>query len=137
MPLKKQDKEFLRIISALAECNPFLPRRFELEKAALGKDYKDVGLVWSHQINDNIHYNVIRIYDKVSGMLPTVFEDVKSGANKEETDLYIDFILYFLYEKYRDPLTEIATRSRLSEGNPAVYFYDDFQSDFHHYFSVI
>ena len=43
----KSQAKFAKSVSDLIECNPFLPRRIELEKRALGKDFDPVDADWN------------------------------------------------------------------------------------------
>ena len=44
--LSPHEREFLRIVSKLAYCNPFLPERVALEREALGTEFVEGEPVW-------------------------------------------------------------------------------------------
>jgi len=50
--LSGAERAFLSAVSQLAYCNPFLPERADLERAALGGDYVEGESVWSQPVED-------------------------------------------------------------------------------------
>ena len=65
--LSKSERTFLRAVSQLAYCNPFLPERVECERAALGDDFVEGEPVWSLPVNqpERPRANVWRIFARL------------------------------------------------------------------------
>ncbi len=47
-----KERRYLQAIANLGYCNPFLPERVELERAALGSEFVAGGPVWSVSVSD-------------------------------------------------------------------------------------
>ena len=65
--LSRSERTFLRAVSQLAFCNPFLPERVECERAALGGDFVEGEPVWSLPVEhpERPRANVWRIVERL------------------------------------------------------------------------
>ena len=65
--LSRNERAFLRAVSQLAYCNPFLPERVECERAALGSDFLEGEPVWSLPVDqpERPRANVWRIVERL------------------------------------------------------------------------
>src|SRR5580698_1024808 len=99
-------RKFLEAVANLGYCNPFLPERVELERAALGSDFTGAGPVWSVSLShpDVTRPNVTRLHQK----LPAVIEEIRAkldagaSATDEERTIYEESVHCLLYQRYYD-----------------------------------
>ena len=91
--------QFLEVVASLGYCNPFLPERIELERAALGKDFVEEGPVWSVSVSDpdSSRENIARIY----GRLPQAIEETYAVTEHEIT-VHDEAVHTMLYQRYYD-----------------------------------
>ena len=132
------ERALAEAVSELVYCNPFLPRRLELEHRALGSAYVESPPVWSlapAQVDDRA--NVQRLRQRVAELVETVrgrlLEATRPPGDAALT-LYEDLVLYHLYERCREPFYE-AIRSRIEGGEPVRQFrvWRRFRAEFEHY----
>ena len=120
--LSSNERGFLRAVSKLGYCNPFLPERIQYEREALGPDFREAEPVWSMRVDDpdSPHVNSQKIAERVESVARSVRERLAKGAagTKEDLVLYEDATLYLLYDSYRDRLQAagIPTTVRLRRG---------------------
>jgi transcriptional regulator with AAA-type ATPase domain len=98
---------------ALAElvwCNPFLPRRVELERAALGDAFVGAGEVW-HKASPTADPraaspNWPRLAERAEGLVTALHDRLAAGAraSAEDSVLYRDLVFYVLYQRYAEDL---------------------------------
>ena len=105
MPLlTSAERTFLRAVSQLAHCNPFLPEHTDFERAALGADFVPGEPVWSLPVDDpeRPRENVWRIFRRLEPLVEQLRARVASGANggRQELELYEDAVLHVLYLRY-------------------------------------
>src|SRR5215510_13334612 len=101
--LTAAQRRTLEAVSALGYCNPFLPERVELEKAALGAEFVEGEPVWSYRAEQpGPRENVWRLYRKIEPLLDEIQSRLRDGAAASERDLslYEDAVLYLLYTRY-------------------------------------
>src|SRR5258706_11575868 len=69
-----RDHQFLAAVASLGYCNPFLPERMELERAALGREFVPGEVVWSASVTDPdaTRANVALVHRKLEGVLETM-----------------------------------------------------------------
>src|SRR5580704_16540733 len=95
--LSGTQRALLRAISQLGYCNPFLPERVELERAALGADFVEGEPVWSQQVQDpdRPRVNVWRIVERLEPLAEQLRTRLAGGAHASEPDLvlYEDSVL--------------------------------------------
>ena len=85
------ERAFLRAVSQLAYCNPFLPERIQFERAALGSDFVEGEPVWSLPVDEpeRPRANVWRIVERLEKMCAHLREKLAAGANASEADLVL------------------------------------------------
>jgi len=102
--LTTSERAFLRAISSLGYCNPFLPERIEYEREALGPDFVEAEAVWSLRVDDpdTLRSNPVKITERVEALVGKLRERLTTGAAATEPDLllYEDAILWLLYHRY-------------------------------------
>jgi transcriptional regulator with AAA-type ATPase domain len=118
--LPSEERGVLQALTALATCNPFLPERVELERAALGGSFEDVSPVWSKRL-DRRNPNVVKLAERAEAAARGLRERFASGARptREEEQLYEELALYVLYYRFEVRLGETI-------GTSPVPFYEDF-----------
>jgi len=98
------ERAFLRAVSRLAYCNPFLPERIGCERAALGKEFVEGEPVWSLPVEqpERPRANVWRIVERLDPLAKHLRERLCGGAKAgtEDLGLYQDAILHLLYQRY-------------------------------------
>ena len=102
--LTTSERGFLRAISSLGYCNPFLPERIEYEREALGPDFVEAEAVWSLRVDDpdTLRSNPVKITERVEALVGKLRERLTTGAAATEPELllYEDAILWLLYHRY-------------------------------------
>ncbi|HZU29342.1 MAG TPA: sigma 54-interacting transcriptional regulator [Bryobacteraceae bacterium] len=125
------ERRFLTAVSGLAWCNPFLPERIELERAALGRDFVPVGPVWSASVTDpdSTRPNVSNLHRRLEPVLETVHRRLENlpDVNAADLSLYEDSVLYFLYQHYY---------ARFVAAGGRWQFYRQFLADWKRLFSL-
>jgi hypothetical protein len=100
------------VLAELVWCNPFLPRRVELERAALGDDFVPGGEVWhlgAPQREDATSPNLPRLTARAEALLQAAHERLLAGAAASAADvvLYRDLVFYALYARYEPALFDL------------------------------
>src|SRR5579862_2588394 len=100
----KRDRDVLASIAQLGYCNPFLPERIALEKAALGREFVAGGPVWSAEVSDPDakRPNVILLNAKVAEVVERSHERLSQASEIRDDDLtiYEESVHYLLYHRY-------------------------------------
>jgi hypothetical protein len=101
--LRDGERRFLRSVADLGYCNPFLPERVALERAALGREFVAAGPIWSASVSDpdTARPNFVRLHLK----LPAVIESIRERANDatpDELTIYEESVHTLLYQRYYD-----------------------------------
>ena len=103
--LRPADRQFLAALSELSHCNPFEPRRLELERQVLGEQYVDEDLVaWSRTsaTDEMERENVERITSRAVELVERLWQQQSRGQSLRARDvpLYDDLVSYVLYYRY-------------------------------------
>ena len=102
--IRKSEKRQLELFAELATCNPFLPRRMELEKQVLGNDFEDDGIAWSRRLEftDRERFNVTRLTDASIALIKKVKEQADAGKVVPEESLrhYWFVVIYALLYRH-------------------------------------
>src|SRR5260370_742497 len=73
--LSASERAFLRAVSQLAYCNPFLPERIECERAALGAEFVEGEPVWSLPV-DQIFRDIIGSWLAAARLRASVWQSI-------------------------------------------------------------
>lgn len=139
--LNANERAFLRAISSLGYCNPFLPERIQHEREALGPDFRDAEPVWSLRVDDpdTPHPNVLTITERVASLIGKLRDRLagRTTVAADDLALYEDGVLFLLYHRYRDDLHSGIIRA-LDEkrGTGRFSFYEDFLRDWQQHFHI-
>jgi transcriptional regulator with AAA-type ATPase domain len=98
------ERRFLHATASLGYCNPFLPERIEWERAALGREFVEGESIWSVSVADPDADlpNIIRVYEKLSGLIEDLHRRLSSASDltAEELAAYEDSVHSLLYQRY-------------------------------------
>src|SRR5262249_23041929 len=113
---------FLKAVSGLAYCNPFLPERIEWERAALGREVVGHGPVWSASVAspDAVRANVALIHKKLDAMVEPLRERLSAASDLrgDELTFYEESVHYLLYQRFSpQPPTRSHYREFLADWN--------------------
>jgi len=104
--LGNRERRFLESAANLGYCNPFLPERMELERAALGSEFVAGEPVWSASVNepDTARPNVVRLYQKLPLAIEAARDKLSSAADisADEATIYEECVHTMLYQRYYD-----------------------------------
>ena len=132
------DRRFAEALSQLIDCNPFLPQRFALERAALGDEYEtEETAVWSRDIQwGRERPNVQRLTRRAEKLAEHTRKQLGEGvaAKDAELALYEDLALYVLYYRFLARLT--TTADNIDDTRERVALWPDFLEDFGHFFQL-
>ena len=137
MGLSGPQKVTLEAVSRLGYCNPFLPERIELERAALGAEFVPGEPVWSFRMEQpGPRENVWRLYRKLEPLMEVLRERLNSGGrlSDHELALYEDAVLHLLYTRYYQQFYEAGSGEAKAETR--WRFYTNFLSDWRHFFHI-
>jgi len=139
--LDRKGLAFLRAVSKLGYCNPFLPERIEYEREVLGSDFREAEPVWSMRVDDpdSPYNNVLKITEGVATTAHRLRERLtaSAAATDQDLELYQDACLFLLYHRYHDQLTAAVVRALDEKSRPrGFHFYGNFLRDWQHYFHI-
>ncbi len=139
--LNANERAFLRAVSNLGYCNPFLPERIQYEREALGRDFHEAEPVWSMRVDDpdTPPINALKIVERVETVVAELRKRLagRTAASQDDLILYQDAVLFLLYHRYRNHLSEVILRAvDAKRGGARVDFYAHFLRDWEHYVHV-
>ena len=134
--LNEQEKTLLANLAELAFCNPFLPRRIELERQILGDANETWPVVWNYPNEESSFFaNAQRISQIVQPIGEKLKLALAEGAtfSSEELQQYENVVLYCLFDRYREPLTNLVqevSQNKKSTACPKIWdrFLVDYQA---------
>ena len=103
--LTRNERSFLDAVSALTNCNPFLPERIALERTALGPDFVADKADWNLHIESaGEHPNISRLLERAERIARELRGRLTASqkATDEELALYEDLVLFLLYHWSRN-----------------------------------
>ncbi len=139
--LSRDERCFLTAVSQLAYCNPFLPERSALEKAALGDEYGEGEPVWSLPVDDpeRPRENVWRIAARLDPLVEQLRSRLIEGAtaHDDELRLYEDAIIHHFYDRYYSRFFDLSFgKDSLAPRAARWGFYRDFLLDWRRFFDL-
>src|SRR5260370_17324989 len=136
MPLlSRNERVFLRAVSQLIYCNPFLPERIACERAARGGVYVEGEPVWSLPVDqpDRPRANVWRIVERLDPLAAQLRNKLGASieVSPEDLTLYEDAILHLLYQRYYPRFVAAAG------GGPGRWrFYQEYLADWQRFLRI-
>src|SRR5690349_5614955 len=112
MPMPIFEGEELRGAEAIAELcytNPFSARRIELEKAAVGRAFREGQSVWNRASSRFENPNIGALRERCGALLHKARARLERGAkpSARERVVYEDLALYGLFDRFDDELTAL------------------------------
>ena len=117
--LTKSQRRFAEIVSDIIECNPFLPRRIELERKALGTSFITKSANWNlHPTEHQQTENLSRIHDKAESILSSMSN---VDVNSKDMPLVADLVRLYLFNRFRRDFEQLAEPSASSPSVARVF----------------
>jgi len=112
--LSSRDLQVAEAIGQIGYCNPFLPERLALERAALGEDFCCADPVINLPPDadlQTIFPNFIALQERAEVLSETMRRRLLNGAIPTERELHVyqNMTLYLLYNRHLAYLNTIAT----------------------------
>jgi hypothetical protein len=123
---KKNELPLLSYIATLNYINPFTANRIELEKKILHSEFISHGKVWNNTSSSDSRINQKKIATITFELLKVIDGRLNQGIYPEDSEfeIYESFIVYYLFEKYRDKFS-----STVNAPKPDFSFYRSFAED--------
>ena len=138
--LTPADGVFLERISAIAQCNPFLPERMEAERELLGSEYVDEEPFRSVSYEDpyRLGINFPRTTDLLETTLGSLRERLAAGAEASERalTLYEDAVLSLLYRRHVDDLQDVIEAIEGGSRSELRSLYRRFRGQWEHFLDI-
>lgn len=117
-----RERSIAQAVSELTYCNPFLPERITHEREALGDEFSNAKPDWNidaRAVDD--HPNVVNLTRRVESLATTLRDRLREGArpSKTEADLYVDLVIFMLYQRRRADFAAFASAAPTAAGKPA------------------
>jgi DNA-binding NtrC family response regulator len=140
--LSSDERAWLRTVSQLCYCNPFLPERIAYERVVLGDDFVEAEATWNLRGDDPsvplLH--PARLSRRLETLLQAARERLSRGSAAAEADLllYEDAVLLLLYCRYADHLYTVISQAleQPTGRRQPCRFYAAFQQDWESYFAL-
>jgi len=119
-------------IRAISKINPFLARRVDLEREALGSDYVEIGAVKAFDPGAGPNPNTPVLAARAEAALASAQGRASGGAASErDREAAADLALFVLYNRYRERLEKLAVAAERggSARRLKVAWYDRFEAD--------
>ena len=124
----------------LSYCNPFVPERFEIERAVLGNAFVESQPTWHKGVAEELYrLNLDAITDRSRALAETIRGRLLEGQAiaDADRDRYETIALYSLYSAYDIPFDDQVQRAQKGgESRPRFAFYASFRADMEHFFAL-
>jgi hypothetical protein len=130
------------VAAALAEltwCNPFLPRRVELERSALGQGFVDYDDVWHERGDRDSNPNLDALESTAACLAGTLRQrlDAVPAVPREEARLYRDLVFYLLYNRYQDDFLALVPEADEAAQRTTFRAWPSFRGDLEEYLAPL
>ena len=138
--LSTEERGVARALARISDANPFLPLRVELERAALGREFRPAGATWHADTGlDGLHPNLPALSRRVEELAAALRARLAAGPvpGRQDLELYETLIRYLLYARYEDDWYALVDRGEA--GGPttvAVARYAEFEADVRHFLQL-
>jgi DNA-binding NtrC family response regulator len=131
--LSSREMKVAEAIAKIGYCNPFLPERLVLERAALGADFRRADEVINLPPGadlEAIFANFTALRERAELLANRMRKALLAGSalSEHEVRVYQDVAVYLLYNRHMSYLDKIATAPELATQN--ITAWQDFQRDF-------
>ena len=130
-----RDEAFLRLLSDLIGCNPFTPRRSQIERELLGDEFQKSEKDWTLSPSQyRTTKNLDAIHRKTEKLLERISSKLKQAGqlSPKYRDSYWDLVNYVLFNRNRSHFEDIIKR-----GKDLRRTFADFKSDVEKYLKFI
>ncbi|MEM7457565.1 MAG: sigma 54-interacting transcriptional regulator [Planctomycetota bacterium] len=140
--MNPKDANTITAISALANCNPFSPDRFSMEKEILGRQFEpEESIAWNRRFDSltSDRPNVIKLTEMSASVVARVRKSVAGGAMipAELKSAYWDVATYLLLYKHITPVRyEQFHGSERSSGKVVAATWQSFYEEYRQIFDV-
>jgi len=140
--LSSQDLRVAEAIGEIGYCNPFLPERLALERAALGAAFQCADPVINLPPDSDlkaIFPNFTALRERAEFLSEKMRSSLLGGTTPTERELriYQDMAMYLLYNRHMSYLDKVATTpAKLAKTEQKVAAWNDFQRDFEWYLQL-
>jgi len=140
--LSNRDLRVAEAIGQIGYCNPFLPERLALERAALGAAFQCADPVINLPPDADlktIFPNFTALRERAELLSEKMRSSLLGGTTPTEPELriYQDMALYLLYNRHMSYLDKVATtRTKLAASVQSSAAWNDFQTDFNRYLQL-
>jgi DNA-binding NtrC family response regulator len=131
--LSEPERRVAEAVAALSDENPFLPRRIELERAALGDAFERTAGVWRAEASlGRLNPNLPKLITLAGRLAPELRARLARGGAPGERDLvlYEALVRYWLFVRYEDDLLALIRAGERGEPTTRrVPAYERFERD--------
>ncbi len=99
------DRRFAQLVAELVGCNPFVARRIELERQALGRAFLERDADWNLRSTPSEEApNVRQLVERVDAFVELLRDRLARGVNAEaaDRDLYESLVWFAMFHRFRD-----------------------------------
>ena len=117
--MRKSDLRLAGVISELIDCNPFEPRRTELELKALGKSFNERDADWTlNPAALTESENLVRLETVAEELLARLAKsfDEHKDVSEPQSNAYRDVAYYLLFSRFRDDFRQLAANNAKGAG---------------------
>lgn len=127
----EEEKRLAKAIGMLNYTDPFSPQRLQCEVEILGNRAAGGNRVW-HNLNGgkSVNSNLTPIFELAGELVTRAHQrlrETKVSISKEETVIFDQLVIYWLFEKYRKAMCSLMENSPKETHYP---FYKEFNEDF-------
>ena len=137
--IPKDDLPFVETVAHIAYCNHFLKERIDLEKEALGSDYKEDPRDWNiNPVEPRRSPNLISILERSKEIIEKCRNNIirNKGGDTRELKIYFDFVYFTYFHEFVEEYDEIITYAYKNRRDPdRIEVYDSFKEVYNHYFN--
>lgn len=137
--LSAKERAFLSAVSELGYCNPFLPERVALERAALGLEFIEGEPVWSLPVDEpeRPRANAWRIIQRVESVLEQLRGRLRARVvpHRDDLVLYEDAVVHLLYHRFYKHFFDATFRTHAGAVG-RWRFYPEFLAAWRHFLEI-
>lgn len=140
--VSSRDLRVAEAIGQIGYCNPFLPDRLRLERAALGEAFQCADPVINLPPDSDlkaIFPNFTALRERAEFLSEKMRSSLLGGTTATELELriYQDMALYLLYNRHMSYLDKVATTpTKFAKSAQSSAGWNDFQTDFNRYLQL-
>lgn len=123
-------RRFAKTVSAIIECNPFLPERINLEKKALGDAFESTNANWNlHPSEQQLTENITLINKRAEAILNALSQKSFESAAPADVQLAVDLTSLVLFNRFREQFEKLNAQ----HGKSASAVFQKFQKEWNRF----